>query len=187
MRCRMIYNVRSVFGKYAVHSFGIPYRSNKSDKIESRIIMFKLLLNVIRIIFIYIKNNKLLRRMCGNLPAQLASYRTAAACNKNHLIAYILHNRLYIYLYRVTTEKVFYFNISQLIKRRFSIDQLIHSGKYFKFAFSMLTYIDKFTYRLFRRSRNSNYNLINIILLCCVQNTLASSDNPYAMNICVMF
>lgn len=91
MRRRMIHYIRAVFFKDRIHTLAVAHRADKRYHIKLRVGAFKLVLNIVSIIFVNIKNNKLFGRMLCNLAAQLAAYGSAAARNKNRFPRNIIY------------------------------------------------------------------------------------------------
>ena len=82
---RMIDDVRVIFCENLEDSAGIPNRTDKHSKLQFRKVLPKFQLYAIRIIFINIKNNELLRIVSGNLPAKLRAYASSAAGDQYRL------------------------------------------------------------------------------------------------------
>ena len=67
---RMIYDIRMELFKYLKNLSAVPDRTDDRFQMHIRIIFPKFHLDVIRIIFIYVKNNQCFRLMCGDLSAK---------------------------------------------------------------------------------------------------------------------
>ena len=73
VRRRVEYDLRPVFAQHNIQTRRIAHRTDQNDKVQRRIFPLELHLDVICIVFINIKNQKLLRVALRNLPAQLAA------------------------------------------------------------------------------------------------------------------
>ena len=82
---RMIDDVRMIFCENLEDSAGIPNRTDKHSKLQFRKVLPKFQLYAIRIIFINIKNNELLRIVSGNLPAKLRAYTSSTTGDQYRL------------------------------------------------------------------------------------------------------
>ena len=104
----------TVMGKHSVKPCPIAHRADLHGKVKClSVLSLKLLLDIVGIIFVDIKYNKLFRRAFCNLTAKLTTYRAAATCNHNNTVFDIIHNRSHINIYRFSTQKVFNFNVSE--------------------------------------------------------------------------
>ena len=87
MGCRMVYDIRAVFVKNIVDTIGISYGGNEYSQVQLRVFADQLLLNLIGVVLVDIHDNQLLRRVGGNLSAELASDGAAASGHQDHLTA----------------------------------------------------------------------------------------------------
>ena len=74
---------------------------------------FKLLLDVVGVVFVNVQNYKLLGVVGCYLAAELASYRAASARDKHHPVLDIAHNFVEVDLYLVAAEKVGNLHLAQ--------------------------------------------------------------------------
>ena len=87
-------NFRLICIKHTVKTNSVSYRTNLNCKIKCcTVFSNKLLLYFIRIILIYIENNKLLRLAFCDLTANFTTDRSTATCNENCFILISLSAR----------------------------------------------------------------------------------------------
>ena len=104
----MINDVRMIPCEHGFKAFAVSDGAYEHLDIYFRMRAQKLVLNVISVVLVNIKDNKLVRRMFRYLTAKLAAYRSAAASDENRLSADIVHDGIELYFYRRTAEKIFY-------------------------------------------------------------------------------
>ena len=109
----MIYNIRLVGLKDLVNPLGITNRSYQHHQIHFRVLSLKLLLDIVGIVLIYIKDNKLLGLMSRNLSAQLRADGSAATCHHHNLAAYIACNGINVNSNGISSKKVLYLHITE--------------------------------------------------------------------------
>ena len=86
MRGCVEYDFGSVCGKFSIKTLFIPYRADFNRKIQLfPVFADKLLLNIVGIVLVYVKNNKLYGGTYCYLSAKLASDRASAARYKYYL------------------------------------------------------------------------------------------------------
>lgn len=111
-----------------LYTSSISYRCYQHNLIEFRILPQQFLLNLVNTILIDIQDNQLLRMMCCNLSAQLASDRSSSTGDQNHLVVYRIQYLLGIDLNRISSQKILDFYFFQLRYRYISVDQLVNPG-----------------------------------------------------------
>ena len=94
-RC-MIYNVRPVCTEQIFQTVCIAHGTDQHHQIHLRVLTSQFLLDLIGIIFIYIKYNELFYLVSRQLPAQLAANGTTAPGDQDYLILYIAHDLIQI-------------------------------------------------------------------------------------------
>ena len=88
MRGSMENNIRTVCFHNAVDTVGITDGAYKHRQRKTRTVTQKLLLNIVRVIFVYIENNKSFRLGTGDLTAKLASDRAASSRDEHGFSLY---------------------------------------------------------------------------------------------------
>lgn len=173
----MINNLRTVSLKHLIYSSGIPYRTDNNSQIKLRIISLKLLLNCIGIVFIDIKNNKLLGAVRRYLTAKLRANRASSAGYKYCFAIYKFKASRHIHLYRVSAQKVFDGNILHIGDCHLVLDELIYSGKNLNLAGGLIADIYKITLLLCGCRRNCQKYLSYRILLDRLQYIVSAADD----------
>ena len=108
MRRGMVDDIRMISCKHGFKTFAVSDGAYEHLDIDFRMSAQKLVLDIISVVLIDIENYELVRRMLRYLTAELTAYRSAAARDENRLSTDIVHDRIELYLYRRTAEKVFY-------------------------------------------------------------------------------
>ena len=134
MRRRMVYNIRPVSWKHAVHLTPIAHGTDQHHQIQIGIFPFELLLDVVCIILIDVKYNQLSRAVCRNLTAELASDTAASPGHQHHLVRYIAADLFRHDPDRLPAQQVFNLYIAQLGYAHLALHKLIYSGQDLKFT-----------------------------------------------------
>ena len=108
MRRGMVDDIRMISCEHGFKAFAVSDGAYEHLDIDFRVSAQKLVLDIISVVLVNIKDNKLVRRMFRYLAAELAAYRSAAARDENRLSADIVHDGIELYFYRRTAEKIFY-------------------------------------------------------------------------------
>ena len=77
--------------------------------------------------------------MSGDLPAQLASDRTASACDQNHFSVQILKDLIQIHLDRLSSQQVLDCNLLHVTDCNLSVSQLVYARQNLQFTACLLT------------------------------------------------
>ena len=92
MRRGMVDDIRMISCEHGFKAFAVSDGAYEHLDIDFRMSAQKLVLNVISVVLVNIKDNKLVRRMLRYLTAKLAAYRSAAASDENRLSADLVHD-----------------------------------------------------------------------------------------------
>ncbi len=81
--------------------------------------------------------------MRRDLSAKLGADRTAAAGDEDCFALYVAEDRIHIDPDRLSSKKVFHFDVTQLRNADFAVDQLINSRQHLQPALGLLADVQK--------------------------------------------
>ena len=116
------------------------------------------------------------------LPTKLRSDASSTSGNQYGFPVNKTKNILQVHTNRVSTQEIFYRDISHRGNRYFSKNQLVHTGEVFQFTTGFITDIQNITALFCRSRRNCQKNLIDSKLFNCFQDTFSSSYNRNIVN-----
>ena len=180
VRRRVEYDLRPVFAQHNIQTRRIAYRTDQNDKVQRRIFPLKLHLDVIRIVFINIKNQKLLRVALRNLPAQLAADRSAAARHHDDLAGNILADLVDVDLDRLAPQKILDLDLLELADADVFVDQLVHAGDCLHLALRRAADLEDLLSNLRAAARDRIDDFVDVILLDHFRNVVPVADNAHA-------
>ena len=179
----VIYDLRPVLLKDIEDLAAVAHRADQHHKIELRIFLAQLQLNVICVILINIKNDQLCGVMRRDLSAKLTSDRSAAAGYQNPLAVDEVEDLLHIGLDRLSSQKILYGDLLHNADADFAVHQLIKPGQILQLAVGLLTYIKDIPPLLGCRAGHSQIDLLDPVLIDIFQNSVPAADDRNAVNI----
>ena len=139
-------------------------RTDQYLEIQRGIFPLQLFLNAVCIILIDIKNNQFPNAVSGQLPADLASDRSAASGYQDGLPLNIVKDRIKIHFNRISFQKILDLYISQTGCDDLTVDQLINSRQDIDLTRCLLTHFHNFPNCLTFCRRNGDQDLLDLIL-----------------------
>ena len=180
VRRRMEHDFRPVLAEHHIEARRITHRTDQNDKVQRRIFPLELHLDVIRIVFINIKNQKLLRIALRNLPAQLAADRSAAARHHDDLAGNILADLVDVDLDRLAPQKILNLHLLELADTDVFVDQLVHTRNCLHLALRRAADLEDLLSNLRAATRDRIDDFVDIILLDHFRNVIPVADNAHA-------
>ena len=182
VRRRVVYDLRLVIFKYFEDPPAVTDRADQGHKIQLRIFFPELHLNVIRVIFIYVKNDQLLGRVRRDLPAELAADGAAASRDQDPFPVNEFKDFFQVGLDRLSAQKVFDGDLLHLAYSYFSADELIHSGKVLQLAVRLLADVQDVSSLLRRRAGDRHIDLVDVVFLNIFQDRVPAADDRNSVN-----
>ena len=157
MRRRVINYLRTVFFHYRIQSVRIANRAYQSMKLKLGVTCQKLVLYIIRIVFVYIENNQRSRSVLSYLTAQLASDRATAARNHDGLSANKLLYRLNVQTDRLTSQQILHLHLAYILYSYASVHHLSNAGQGLYLTSGGVTYVQNLCATSVGARRNCKY------------------------------
>ena len=101
--------------------------------------------------------------MCGDLAAQLAADRTAAARHQNGLAGDGPENFRHIHLNGFPSQQVLHRHVPHFVNGNFPVDQLVHAGQRFQVAAGLVADVQDVPLILRRGTGNGHENLPDLV------------------------
>ncbi len=183
VRSRVVNDLRPVFLEYLAHAQRIAHGSDQHDQIEVWMLDLEFLLDVVGIVLVDIDNDQLPYAVVRQLPAKLASDRTAAARDKHNLARDIAHDRVKVDLYGLAPEQILNIYVTQA--RECAVvagHQLRNAGQHLQCAAHAFAYIDHTLQVSARSGRDRDNDLIDRVFLDKMGDRRRIAHDPDAMN-----
>ena len=177
MRRRMENDLRAVSAEHVVDLAGVSHAGDQDKKIEIGVVAEKFLLNVVRVVFVNIENDKLFRSVGGDLPAKFAADRSAAARHENDFVFDVAHDLVEIDGNLFSAEKVADIDFSEIFHRKLTVCDLIDPRKDFDRFACVFTAGDDLAQPFFVYGRHGNEDLVHPIDPGVFFNVVSRSGN----------
>ena len=135
-----------------------------------------------RVVFINIEDNQLLRIMSCNLSAKLASDRASSARYHYHFIGEKFINLIHIYFYGISSKKVFDCDILHRLRGNVTRHHSIHARHGFKLASRFFTNIKNISALGSGCTRNSQKDLLNFVFFNIEKDIISAANDRNAVN-----
>ena len=163
VRRRVIHDIRMIFGKNGVHPLCVAHGGDQHHKLQVRMVLQQLLLDIISVIFINIHNDQPRRFMRGNLAAQLASDGAAAPRDHDHLVLHITQDGIQVHADGFPAQQILHLHVPQLAHAHLAVDQLVHARKGTQLTVGFLTDIQDIPDHRTGRGRDRDEDLVDIV------------------------
>ena len=165
MRRGVIDDLRTIVGKHLEHPSAVADGTDQGDKVQVRIRVLQLILDIIGVVLIDVKDDQLPRMMRRNLTTEFGTNRPAAAGYEDDLTFDVCGNLIDVVVDLLSAEKVFDTDFAELSDGDFPIHKLIDCRKGLDFGARFLADVDDVTSVFGLGARKSNVDLIDAILL----------------------
>ena len=183
VRRRVIDDLRVIGLEHLEHPAAVTYRTDQYHEVQIAVPVPELLLDVVCAVFVDVEENQLLRLVRGNLPAELAADRSAAAGNQDRLAVNERKDLAEIFADRIAAQKVFDRDVLHRADGDLSGDQLIHAGQLLELAVGLVADREDVALLFCRRARNRKVYLVDVVLIDVGEDVVAVSDDRNAFQI----
>lgn len=187
VRCRVIDDVRPVLAHHMVDAGCVAHGTDQRHEVELGVIMLQLLLDIICVIFIYVKYNQFTRMRLGDLAAELAADRSAAPCDEDGLARDSLKDLVVVDLDLGAAQQVDDLHLAELADADLAVHELVNPRYGLELAARILADIQDLFSVLCVERRDRKNNMRDTVLLCHLRNHFASSDDRYALEHTALF
>ena len=125
--------------------------------------------------------------MRGDLSAELAADRSSAACDQHDFIIYKVKDLFHIRLDGLTAQKILDGYLLHLADSDLSAHELVHARQISQLTVRLLADFQNIAALLCCRTRNSQIDLVDLILLYAFQNVIPASHNRDTVDITAPF
>ena len=182
VRGRVVNDVRAVLLKDPVDAAAVADGADEGHKIEIRVFFAELQLDRVSVILIDIEDDQALRRVAGDLTAELTADGAAAAGDKDGLAVDEVIDLAEIRFDGLAPEKILHGNRLHLADRDLAEDKLVDAGKHLDLAVGFAADIQDIALLRRRGAGDREENLLHLVLFDIFKDRVAAADDPVSLN-----
>ena len=174
---------RAVLIEHIAHTLFIPDRAYQHHKVKLRVPALELHLDIVGVVFIYVKDHEPAGLERRDLAAELAAYRTAAAGDEHGLAAHLIGHGAVVGAYLRATKQIVNADVLDLLERDLTVCQLAERRQGLERDARDAALFKNFVPDGYRSRGDAEDDLLNAVFLDGVGDHFAPSDDldaPYA-------
>ena len=183
VRRGVVDDVGLVFLEHAEDPAAVPDRTDEHHEIEVRVLFLQFELHGVGVVLVYVEYDELLRRVVGDLAAELAADRSAAARDEDGLAGDEPEDLLHVGDYRLAAEQVLDLDVLHGADGDVPQHQLVHPRQVLELAAGLLAYVEQVAARSGVGRRYGYVDLADPVFLDHPHYVVAAAGHRHAVDV----